>query len=197
MGKAKFKLILGRRKNYPLHLELEVYAGADCRVLISTGIVLDSEKQWDNARQMIIKNSNAEQYNKFIAQMIDKIVDLENNVEKRGIALTPDAIKVAAKSQMAKGEDVFEVFGKYADEEKNIRESTRKHIHTYIRVVQRFIKHYKKNDAATLYFGEVSIAIIKTMDLYLMERLARSTVSSIHAYMRKYFRRAVKEGLIG
>ncbi len=27
--KAKYKLILGRRKNYPLNIELEVYKGAD------------------------------------------------------------------------------------------------------------------------------------------------------------------------
>lgn len=197
MAKAKFKLILGRRKNYPLHLELEVYAGANCRVLISTGIVLESEKQWDNARQMVIKNSNAEQYNGYIRQMIDKIIELEDNTEKRGIALTPDAIKVAAKSQMAKGEDVFEVFDRYIDEEKNIKESTREHKHVYLRMVHKFIRHYKKNEAATLYFGEVSITIIKAMDLYFMERCVPSTASSVHANMRKLFRRAVKEGLIG
>lgn len=197
MAKAKFKLILGRRKNYPLNLELEVYAGADCRVLISTGIVLESEKQWDNARQMIIKNSNAEKYNSYIRQTIDKIIELEDNTEKRGIALTPEAIKVAAKSQMAKGEDVFEVFAKYIDEEKNIKESTKDGKRVYLKMVHKFIKHYKKNEAATLYFGEVSITIIKAMDLYFMERYAPSTASSIHADMRKCFRRAVKEGLIG
>lgn len=197
MGKAKFKLILGRRKNYPLHLELEVYAGADCRVLISTGIVLESEKQWDNARQMIIKNINAEKYNGYIRQMIDKIVELEDNVENRGIALTPEAIKVAAKSQMAKGEDVLEVFDRYIDEEKNTKETTKKTKRVYLKMVQRFICDYKKNDAATLYFGEVSTSIIKAMDLYFMDRVAHSTVSSLHAYMRKFFRRAVKEGLLG
>ena len=197
MAKAKFKLILGRRKNYPLHLELEVYKSVDSRVFISTGIVLDSDKQWDYARQMIIKNSNAEQYNKYLHQMIDRIVEVEDNCEKRGIELTSDAIKLAAKSQTAKGEDVFEVFDKYIDEEKNIRENTKKGKRVYLRMVQRFVRHYKRSNTATLFFGEVSLAIIKAMDLYFMERVSPSTVSGIHAYMRKFFRRAVKEGLIG
>lgn len=57
--KAKYKLLLGRRKNYPLNIELEVYKGADCRVFISTGIVLDNERQWDESRQLILRNSDA------------------------------------------------------------------------------------------------------------------------------------------
>ncbi|MCQ2200680.1 MAG: hypothetical protein MJZ27_01185 [Bacteroidales bacterium] len=43
--KAKYKLILGRRKQYPLNIELEVYKGVDCRVFVSTGISLDNENQ--------------------------------------------------------------------------------------------------------------------------------------------------------
>lgn len=197
MAKAKFKLILGRRKKYPLHLELEVYKGADCRVFISTGIVLENDKQWDNARQMIIKCSNAEQYNKFLRQMMERIVELEDNSEKHGVEVTSDAIKLAAKSQTAKGEDVFEVFDRYIDEEKNIKESTKKVNHKLMRMALRFVQHYKKNASARLYFGEVSLNTIKAMDLYYMERVKPSTISSLHAYLRKCFRRAVKEGLIG
>lgn len=197
MAKAKYKRIVGRRKNYPLNLDLEVYNGPDCRVIISTGIVLESEKQWDNARQLIIKNSNAEQYNKYLRQMIDRIVELESNCEKRGVQLTPDAIKLAAKSQTAKGEDVFEVFSRYIDEQNDIRSSTKKSHHVFLRMVQKFVQDYKKNRSATLFFGEVSLAMVKAMDLYFMERVVPATVSSIHAFMRKFLRRAVKEGLIG
>ncbi|MBP5418714.1 MAG: site-specific integrase [Bacteroidales bacterium] len=197
MAKAKFKLILGRRRNYPLHLELEVYKSVDCRVFISTGIVLDSDKQWDNARQMIIKNSNAEQYNKYLRQMIDRIVEVEDSCEKRGIELTPDAIKLAAKSQTAKGEDVFEVLGRYVDEEKDVRENTKRHHRNLLRMIQKFVRSYKKNRTATLFFGEVSLSLIKAMDLYFMERVVPATVSSLHAFMRKFLRRAVKEGLLG
>lgn len=146
---------------------------------------------------MVIKNSNAEQYNEYIHQMIDRIVEVEHNCEKRGIELTSDAIKLAAKSQTAKGEDVFEVFDKYIDEEKNIRESTKNCKRTYLRMVQKFVRHYKKNDTATLFFGEVSLELIKAIDLYFMESVSPSTVSGIHAYMLKFFRRAVKDGLIG
>lgn len=99
MAKAKSQLILGRRKKYPLHLELEVYKGADCRVFISTGIVLESEKQWDNARQLIIKCSNAGQYNKFLRQMI---VELEDSSEKHGVEVTPDASNLQQKVRLRK-----------------------------------------------------------------------------------------------
>ncbi|MDO4462883.1 MAG: tyrosine-type recombinase/integrase [Bacteroidia bacterium] len=197
MGKAKFKLILGRRKNYPLHLELEVYKGADCRVLISTGIVLESESQWDNARQIIIKNSNAEQYNKYIRQLIERIVDLENISEKNGEPLTPEAIKMAAKSQTAKGEDVFKVFARYVEEDKSIRYSTKKQNLTFIRAAHGYIRYYKNSPSATLYFGEVSVNIIKSMNQYLLERLGSRSVYDIHVLLRKQFRHAVKDGLIG
>lgn len=166
-------------------------------MFISTGIVLESDRQWDNARQLIIKCSNAGQYNKFLRQMIERIVELEDSSEKHGVEVTPDAIKLAAKSQTAKGEDVFEVFDRYIDEEKNIKQSTKKANHKLMRMALRFVQHYKKNASARLYFGEVSLNTIKAMDLYFMERVSPSTVSGIHAYMRKFFRRAVKEGLIG
>lgn len=197
MAKAKYKLILGRRKDYPLNLELEVYNGVDCRMFISTGIVLESEKQWDNARQIVIKNSNDEQYNKYLQQMIDRIKEVEESCENRGVALTSDLIKMAAKSQTARGEDVFETFGRYIDEEKNVRESTRKEHRAMLGSIRKFVRHYKKSNTATLFFGEVSLTTIKAMDLYLMDKFSSGTVSNLHAYMRKFFRRAVKDGLIG
>ena len=197
MAKAKYKMILGRRKNYPLNLELEVYNGANCRVFVSTGIVVESEKQWDNARQIVIKNSNAEQYNKYLRQMIERIKEVEESCENRGVALTSDLIKMAAKSQTAKGEDVFETFGRYIDEEKNVRESTRKEHRAMLGTIRKFVRHYKKSNLATLFFGEISLTTIKAMDLYLMDKISSNTVSNLHAYMRKLFRQAVKDGLIG
>ena len=197
MAKAKFKLILGRRRNYPLNIELEVYNGPACRVIIGTGIVLDSEKQWDGARQMVIKSKNAEQYNKYLHQMIDRIVEVEDNVETQGLPLTPDIIKLAAKSQTAKGEDVFEVFGRYIEEETDIRTNTRLNKHSLLRTFQKFIRVYKKNNVATLYFGEVNVNMIKALDVYYSDMATSGSVKNLHANLRKWFKRAVKEGLLG
>lgn len=170
MAKARFKLILGRRKNYPLHLELEVYKNADCRVLISTGIVLESEKQWDSDRQLIIKCKNETQYNRFLQQMIQNIMDVETEIERRGDVLTPDAIKLAAKSQTARGEDVFETFERYISEQKNIKESTKQCQIGFVRMFRRFVRHHKSNNKATLFFGEVSLNLIKAAELYMFDR---------------------------
>jgi integrase len=64
-------------------------------------------------------------------------------------------------------------------------------------MIQKFVRSYKKNRTATLFFGEVSLSLIKAMDLYFMERVVPATVSSLHAFMRKFLKRAVKEGLLG
>lgn len=197
MAKARFKLILGRRKNYPLHLELEVYKNADCRVLISTGIVLESEKQWDSARQLIIKCKNETQYNRFLQQMIQNIMDVETEIERRGDVLTPDAIKLAAKSQTARGEDVFETFERYISEQKNIKESTKQCQIGFVRMFRRFVRHHKNNNKATLFFGEVSLNLIKAAELYMFDRVKPGYISSFHYTIRKYLKEAKKEGLIG
>ncbi len=197
MAEAKFKFILGRRKNYPLHLELEVYKGANCRVFITTGIVLESERQWDAARQLIIKSKNDAQYNKFLQQMVQNVKTVEADVERHGGVLTPDAIKLAANSQTARGEDVFETFNRYISEMKNIKESTRDGQYGYVRMLQRYVRQIKGNKNATLFFGEVSLNLIKGVDQYMFERVRPGYTSSFHYCIRKLLRRAKKEGLIG
>lgn len=96
--KARFNLILGRREQYPLAIELEVYKGVDCRVYISTGVTLDSEKQWDSTRQIILRHSNAAAYNDFLKTMIQNIERAELMAESKQIAFTKDAIRAAAKN---------------------------------------------------------------------------------------------------
>ena len=94
--KARFKLILGRRKNYPLNIELEVYKGIDCRVFISTGVTLDSAKQWDANRQLIVRHDYAVPYNAMLKNMIQNIERAELEVENRGGVVTKDIIRKAS-----------------------------------------------------------------------------------------------------
>lgn len=197
MAKAKFKFILGRRKNYPLHLELEVYKSADCRVMISTGIVLESEKQWDVARQLIIKCKNETQYNTFLQQVVQNIIDVEAETERRGDVLTADAIKLAAKSQTSKGEDVFETFERYISESKTLKPTSKKRERDYLHSLLRYIRQRKGSNNATLFFGEFSLNLVKEVDQYLFDRVHPSHVSAFHYSMRKHLRKAKKEGLIG
>lgn len=193
--KAKFKLILGRRRQYPLHLELEVYKGVDCRVFISTGIILESEKQWDAARQIVIKNTNEKQYNDFLRQMIQNVVDAETEAEKRGNALTAADIKMAVKSQTAKGEDVIETFRVYA-QNAEVRESTRRGLFSRVNNLLHFAQLFKGSKNATLYFGEMNLNVIKELDKYLYTIGVPSTVSGTHLTFRKFFTLARKDGLI-
>lgn len=193
--KAKFKLILGRCRQYPLHLELEVYKGVDCRVFVSAGIILESEKQWDVARQIVIKNTNKKQYNDFLRQMIQNVVDAETEAEKRGDVLTAADIKMAVKSQTAKGEDVIETFRVYA-QNAEVRESTRRGLFSRVNNLLYFAQLYKGSKNATLYFGEMNLNVIKELDKYLYTIAVPSTVSSTHLTIRKFFTLARKEGLI-
>lgn len=73
--KARYNLILGRRKQYPLTIELEVYKGAACRVYIPTGITLDNVRQWDATRQIVLRHSNAAAYNNYFKTMIQKTIE--------------------------------------------------------------------------------------------------------------------------
>lgn len=178
-----------------MHLELEVYKGVACRVFISTGIVLDNKAQWDSARQLVIKNSNAEQYNKFLRQTIQNIQEADEEAERRGDMLTPQAIKMAAKSQTAKGDDVIETFLRYASEEPT-RESSRRTHHSYVTGFQKFVRQHKSSPKATLHFGEVSLNLIKEFDKYLMKNYTPAIASNIHMQIRKYMRKARKDGLV-
>ena len=49
--------------------------------------------------------------------MIDRIRETEEGCENRGIAVTSDLIRMAAKNQTGKGEDVFETFERYINRE--------------------------------------------------------------------------------
>ena len=92
---------------------------------------------------------------------------------------------------------MFEIFNRYINEEKNNTESTKALKRKHLKVIQKFVWQYKKNAAATLFFGEVSLATIKALDQYMASRLSPGTASDIHAFTRRLFRRAVKDGYIG
>lgn len=124
--KAKYKLILGRRKQYPLNIELEVYKGVDCRVFVSTGITLDNENQWDPYRQLILRNKNAAAYNDYLKRLVVHIERAELDAEKRGITFTKDSVRNAARSMSnEKQENLFELISKYINEDRALRDSTR------------------------------------------------------------------------
>lgn len=194
--KAKFKLILGRRKNYPMNIELEVYKGAVCRVFISTGVVLESAKQWDATRQLVIKHSNATQYNNFIHGIIENIEAAEKNAEEREIPFDVTAIRAAAKNLTSfESVDVIETFRRYVEED-SVRLSTKKMYAGYVNSLERFVKTFKGSKNARLSFGEYNYSLLTAFDEYMSKDRTPATMTDVHLALRKFTKRAKVEGLI-
>ena len=196
--KAKFKLILGRRKNYPLNIELEVYKGSDCRVFISTGIVLESVKQWDSARQLVIKHTNAEQYNAFMHGIIENIGAAEKDADEHGRLFDSMAIRAAAKNLTSfENVDVVETFSRYFEEEK-CKAGTRSQHKYMLTAFCKFIKTFKGIKSARLPFSELNYALIVEYDKFLRATTGKNgtTAFNHHMYLRKLARKAKMDGLI-
>lgn len=196
--KAKFKLILGRRKNYPLHIELEVYKGADCRVFVSTGVVLESTKQWDSARQLVIKHTNAEQYNKFMHGIIDNIEAAEKDADEHNRTFDSLAIRAAAKNLTSfENVDVIETFNRYVEEDECKEGTKHGHKNTMLSFC-KFIRTFKGIKTARLPFSELTYALIVEYDKFLTNTIGThgSTSFGYHMYLRKLARKARLDGLI-
>lgn len=195
--KAKYKLILGRRRNYPLSIELEVYKGTDCRVFISTGIVLDNERQWDKERQLILRNGNAAAYNHFLRSLILNIERAELDAEERHIAFTKDLIRMAARNNTILEEiNVLDKFREYLSEKKMWKTGTIHVENSHFKKLQSFIDIYKGVKNATLHFDELTLAFIKDFDAYLRNTLSPITHVNTHFSIKKFIERAKKDGLI-
>lgn len=195
--KAKYKLILGRRKNYPLNLELEVYKGVDCRVFISTGIVLDNERQWDKDRQLILRNSKAAAHNNYLKTLVLNIERAELDAEERGIAFTKDLIRMAAKNDTLFEEiNVLDKFREYLNEKKLWKPGTIHVENSYFKKLQSFIDIYKGVRNAPLHFDELTLAFIKDFDVYLRNSLSPITHVNTHFSIKKFLERAKRDGLI-
>lgn len=182
--KAKYKLILGRRKNYPLNIELEVYKSADCRVFISTGIVLDNERQWDKERQLILRNSKALAYNHFLKILILNIERAELDAEERQIAFTKDLIRMAARDNTLLEEvRVTEKFREFIGEKKTLKPGTVQLENYHIKKLQSFIDIYKGEKNAPLHFNELTFSFIEEFDRHLGKSLKLAVRVHTHCAM--------------
>ncbi len=194
--KAKFKLILGRRKNYPLNIELEVYKGIDCRVFIPTGVTLDSAKQWDETRQIIVRHDFAAPYNAMFKTMIKNIERAELEVENRGGVVNKDVIRNAAANKNSIDEiDAIDKFLEYVSKWK-VRESTRQTYEGYVRNLKSFIGKQKGRKSAKLFFGDINLQLIEEYHKYLLATFKPSSVGLIHLVIRKCIGIAVREGYL-
>ena len=195
--KAKYKLILGRRKNYPLNIELEVYKSADCRVFISTGNVLDNERQWDKERQLILRNSNAAAYNHFLKTLILNIERAELDAEERQIAFTKDLIRKAARNNTTLEEiRVTDKFREYIGEKKTLKPGSIQVESYNINKLQSFIDIYKGAKKALLQFNELTLSFIEEFDRYLGKSLTLAVRVHVHCAIKRLIVRAKKDGLI-
>lgn len=195
--KAKYKLLLGRRKNYPLNIELEVYKGADCRVFISTGVVLDNERQWDESRQLILRNNNAAAYNNFLKTLILKIERAELDAEERQIAFTKDLIRIAAKNGSIIEEiNIIDKLYEILRNRKTLKEQSIQSEGAYIKRFQHFIDQMKCEKNAPLLCDEVTLELIKEYDKYLENTYSNVTRLHAHFALKKLLEKARKEGFI-
>lgn len=195
--KAKYKLLLGRRKNYPLNIELEVYKGADCRVFISTGVVLDNERQWDESRQLILRNNNAAAYNNFLKTLILKIERAELDAEERQIAFTKDLIRIAAKNGSVIEEiNIIDKLYEILRNRKTLKEQSIQSEGAYIKRLQQFIDQMKGEKNASLLCDEVTLELIKEYDKYLENTYSNVTRLHAHFALKKLLEKARKEGFI-
>lgn len=195
--KAKYKLLLGRRKNYPLNIELEVYKGADCRVFISTGVVLDNERQWDESRQLILRNSKAVAYNAFLKSLILKIERAELDAEERQIAFTKDLIRIAAKNgAIIEETNIIDKLFELLRSRRTMKQQSLEAESLKIKRLQLFVDKKKGEKNAVLHSEEVTLAFLKEFDKYLESSLATSTHLNTHFTLKKLFERALREGWI-
>ena len=194
--KAKFKLILGRRKNYPLNIELEVYKGIDCRVFISTGITLNSAKQWDENRQLIVRHDYAAPYNAMLKNMIQNIERAELEVENRGGVVTKDIIRKASVNTTPVDEiNAIDKFSDYISKGK-IRESSAATYKTYLAILGRYVDRLKGTKGAKLYFREITLAFVNDFNKFMQSTLTVSTINGTNKTLRSCISKAVKDGYL-
>lgn len=192
--KARFKLILGRRKNYPLNIELEVYKGIDCRVFISTGVTLDSVKQWDENRQLIVRHDYAAPYNAMLKNMIQNIERVELEIENRGGVVTKDMIRKASVNTASVDElNAIDKFAEYI-EKLNVKDSTASAYRNYLLALRKYVDHIKGAKGAKLYFDEITLAFIRDFNKFMQPIWAVSTINATNIIVRSCIAKAVKEG---
>ena len=195
--KAKFKLILGRRKNYPLNIELEVYKGVDCRVFISTGVVLDSVSQWNAEKQIVVRNNNAHSYNHYLNNLKLKIERAELDAEERHIAFTKDSIRMAAKNGKVVEETlVLDKMREYLEAQPLLKPRTIERHVTDFNSLQRFVDFKKGQKKSPLYFNELNLEFIKEYDAFLHTTMSPSSIPDVHFIIRKYLALAMKDGFL-
>ncbi|MBR6251779.1 MAG: tyrosine-type recombinase/integrase [Bacteroidales bacterium] len=195
--KAKYKLVLGRRKDYPLNIELEIYKGVDCRVFLSTGIVLDNERQWDKERQLILRNSNAAAYNNFLRTLILNIERDELEAEEKHIAFTKDLIRMAAKNNTLFVEiNVIDKLKEYQSEKKTLRPATMENLSGRIKKLQKFVDIRKGAKSSPLYFNDLTLSFIEDFDKYLAISQALCSRVQTHDTIKRFLGRAKRDGLI-
>lgn len=198
--KAKFKFILGRKKTQPLNVDLEVYKGVDCRVFISTGIQVESEKQWDSSRMLVVRNPNADIYNGFLKAMRAKIEIAEKEAEDRNRKFTAEDIRRAARNEVLFDDSqVVPTFKKYVDlqlKRKEIKESSGRSYLESIATLQRFIDSQKKCNSAQFTFAEFDDEFLKKFDIWLHAEFKSTSAHNIHVTLAKFFKYAKKDCLI-
>lgn len=198
--KAKFKFILGRKKTQPLNIDLEVYKGIDCRVFISTGIQVESEKQWDSSRMLVVRNPNADIYNGFLMKMRANIETAEREAEERNRKFTAEDIRRAARNKIVfDNHQVVPTFRYYVDlqlKRKEIKESSGKSYMESIATLQRFIDSQKKQNNAQFSFAEFDDLFLKGFDVWLHCEYKSTSAHNIHVTLAKFFKYAKKDGLL-
>lgn len=192
--KARYKLILGRRKDYPLLLELEVYKSRQCRVFVTTGITLESERQWDKSRQMVIKHTNAEQFNTYVKGMIDSVARAEQEAEDHEWPFTAEDIRMAARKEtIFDGIMADSLFERYINEEK-VRESTRKMHRSHIKSLYNYYESIEGD--AILTIGNITHDFIVRYDKYLSAKVKTPARTAKHILLRNLLGKALKDGYI-
>lgn len=198
--KAKFKFILGRKKTQPLNIDLEVYKGADCRVFLSTGIQVESEKQWDTTRQLVVRNPNADVYNDFLKALKTNIELAEREAEERNRIFSAEEIRRAAHNKVLFNDSqVIPKFKEYVDiqlKRKEIKESTSRTYTDAIGTLQRFIDKMKKQKNAPFAFAEFDDLFMKDFDIWLHANYKSSSVHNFHIVLQKFFKYAKKDRLL-
>jgi len=198
--KAKFKFILGRKKTQPLSIDLEVYKGADCRVFISTGIQVETVKQWNSSRQIIVRNPNADVYNDFLKSLKTNIELAEREAEERNRRFTAEDIRRAAQNKVVFDDSqVIPKFKEYVDvqlKRKEIKASTGETYLDAIEALQRFMNKVKKQKNAPFAFAEFDDIFMKDFDIWLHTNYKSSSAHNIHIILQKFFKYAKKDRLL-
>lgn len=198
--KAKFKFILGRKKTQPLNIDLEVYKGVGCRVFLSTGIQVESEKQWDATRQLVVRNPNADVYNDFLKALKTNIELAEREAEERNRIFSAEEIRRAAHNKVVFDDSqVIPKFREYIDTQLKREEIKVSSSHTYIDTIetlQRFVDKVKKQKNAPFAFAEFDDIFIKDFDIWMHDNYKSTTVHNMHVILQKFFKYAKKDRLL-